>query len=143
MNPLNWWGSAFRRAVKLHLRIQYVYVTENIQTTSVKIANLMYSIMFHSMQALLKAVEYFQLEDAKLCRAVQALAVHCQFVTSSADYTPPSEFVGSVGVLWESPRVREALEKSHDFCSFAYAKEYVYEFNTLNFTKRTPLNSLI
>jgi hypothetical protein len=64
-----------------------------------------FSYMFRSMQALLKAVEYFRLEDAKLCRAVQTLAVHCQSVTSFVDYTPHSEIVGSVEVLWESPRV--------------------------------------
>jgi hypothetical protein len=102
-----------------------------------------FSYMFRSMQALLKAVEYFRLEDAKLCRAVQTLAVHCQSVTSFVDCTPHSEIVGSVEVLWESPRVQEALEKSSDFCSMVYSKEYVYEFNTLNFTKRIPLNSLI
>lgn len=81
-----------------------------------------FSYMLRSMQALLKAVKDFQLDDAKLCRAVQALAVHCKSVTSFVDYTPPSEIVGSGGVLWGSPRVQEALEKSHDFCSLVYAK---------------------
>ena len=41
-----------------------------------------FSYMLRSMQVLLKAVKELQLEDAKLCRAVQALAVHCQSVTS-------------------------------------------------------------
>lgn len=125
MSPLNWWGSAFRRAVKLRLRIQYVYVTENMQTTSVKITNL-------------KAVKDLQLEDAKLCRAVQALAAHCQSVTSFVDYTPPSEIVGSGGVLWESPRVQEALEKSHDFCSLVYAKDYLESIHRLALPEYLP-----
>jgi hypothetical protein len=143
MNPLNV-GFSFSKSGKAtppnSVCLRYREYTDN-ERKDYKLDVFPY--MFRSMQALLKVVEDFQLEDAKLCRAVQALVVHCQSVTSFVDYTPPSEIVGSVGVLWESPRAQEALEKTHDFCSLVYAKEYVYEFNALNSTKRTPLNSLI
>src|SRR5436853_5860057 len=48
------------------------------------------------------------------CRAVEALAAHCKYVTSLLDCTPPSKIVRRVEALWKFPRVQKALEKSHE-----------------------------